>query len=66
MQTEKLNAGFLYLVKWLVISLLVSCLVGTATAWFLIALDFITLWRSGHIWIVNFLPLIGLAIGLGF
>jgi len=66
MQTEKLNAGFLYLVKWLVISLLVSCLVGTATAWFLIALDFITVWRSGHIWIVNFLPLIGLTIGLAY
>jgi H+/Cl- antiporter ClcA len=66
MQTEKLNANFLYLLKWVVISLLVACIVGSATAWFLMALDFVTTWRSDHIWIVNFLPLIGLAIGLAY
>jgi len=66
MQTEKLNANFLYLLKWVVISLLVACIVGSATAWFLMALDFVTTWRSHHIWIVNFLPLIGLAIGLAY
>jgi len=66
MQTEKLNANFLYLLKWLVVSLLVACIVGSATAWFLIALDFVTVWRSDHIWIVNFLPLVGLAIGLAY
>lgn len=66
MQTLKLKASFLYLLKWLTISLLVACLVGTATAWFLISLDFTTNWRSTHIWIVNFLPLVGLAIGLAY
>jgi len=66
MQTEKLNANFLYLLKWVVISLLVACIVGSATAWFLMALNFVTTWRSDHIWIVNFLPLIGLAIGLAY
>ena len=66
MQIEKLNANFLYLLKWLFISLLVACIVGSATAWFLMALNFVTTWRSDHIWIVNFLPLIGLAIGLAY
>ena len=66
MQTKKNNSVFLYLLKWLVISLLVACIVGSTTAWFLLALDFVTTWRSDHIWIVNFLPLVGLAIGLAY
>jgi len=41
-------------------------LVGSATAWFLIALDFVTIWRTNHIWVVNFLPLIGLGIGFAY
>jgi H+/Cl- antiporter ClcA len=44
----------------------VGGIVGSATALFLISLDLVTLWRSDHIWIVNFLPLIGLAIGLAY
>ena len=39
-------------------------IVGSATALFLISLDLVTLWRSDHIWIVNFLPIAGLLIGL--
>jgi H+/Cl- antiporter ClcA len=39
-----------------------AVLVGSATAWFLIALDFVTIWRTDQIWVVNFLPLIGLGI----
>jgi len=41
-------------------------LVGTVTAWFLIALDIVTIWRTDQIWIVNFLPLIGLGIGFAY
>jgi H+/Cl- antiporter ClcA len=43
-----------------------AVLVGSATAWFLIALDFVTIWRTDQIWIVNFLPLIGLGIGFAY
>jgi len=43
-----------------------AVLVGSATAWFLIALDFVTIWRTDHIWVVNFLPLIGLGIGFAY
>ena len=63
MQMNKINTHLLFLLKWLIITILTVSLVGSATAWFLIALDIVTIWRSNHIWIVNFLPLIGLGIG---
>jgi H+/Cl- antiporter ClcA len=66
MQNKKFNTNFLHLPKWLLICILVSTIVGSATAWFLIALDFVTIWRTDHIWVVNFLPLIGLGIGFAY
>jgi H+/Cl- antiporter ClcA len=38
--------------------------VGSATAFFLQTLDYVTLLRTNHIWVVYFLPIAGLAIGL--
>jgi H+/Cl- antiporter ClcA len=38
--------------------------VGSATAFFLQTLDYVTLLRTKHIWVVYFLPIVGLAIGL--
>jgi H+/Cl- antiporter ClcA len=38
--------------------------VGSATAFFLQTLDYVTLLRTNHIWVVYFLPIVGLAIGL--
>jgi len=66
MQEKKLNTSFLFILKWIAICILVGSLVGSATALFLISLDGVTLWRSNHIWIVNFLPFVGLAIGLAY
>jgi H+/Cl- antiporter ClcA len=66
MQEKKLNISLLFILKWILICLLVACLVGSATALFLISLDRVTLWRTQHIWIVNFLPFIGLIIGLAY
>ena len=66
MQEKKLNISLLLILKWILICLLVACLVGSATALFLISLDRVTLWRSYHIWMVNFLPFVGLAIGLAY
>ncbi len=66
MQEKKFNTGLLFILKWILICLLVACLVGSATALFLISLDRVTLWRSNHIWMVNFLPFVGLAIGLAY
>jgi H+/Cl- antiporter ClcA len=38
--------------------------VGSATAFFLQSLDYVTLLRTNHIWVVYFLPMAGLLIGL--
>lgn len=51
-------------VKWLVIALAVGALAGTASAGFLVALDWATDWREGHRWIIALLPLCGLGVGL--
>lgn len=66
MQEKKLNTSFLFILKWIAICILLGSLVGSATGLFLISLDGVTLWRSNHIWIVNFLPFVGLAIGLAY
>ena len=63
---KKINSSLIFILKWLVISILTIGLIGTATAWFLIALDFVTIWRTDHIWLVNFLPLIGLGLGYAY
>lgn len=49
--------------KWLVLGLLVATLAGTASAWFLMALDWATRTREAHHGLLALLPLAGLAIG---
>jgi len=66
MQMKKISTHLLFILKWLFITIMTAGLVGSATAWFLIALDFVTNWRTDHIWVVNFLPLIGLGIGYAY
>jgi H+/Cl- antiporter ClcA len=66
MQMKNINTSFLCMLKWLAITILTASIVGSSTAWFLMALDYVTLWRSEHIWIVNFLPFMGLGIGLAY
>jgi H+/Cl- antiporter ClcA len=66
MQMKKISTHLLFILKWLFITIMTAVLVGSATAWFLIALDFVTIWRTNQIWVVNFLPLIGLGIGFAY
>ena len=66
MQMKKISTYLLFILKWLFITIMTAVLVGSATAWFLIALDFVTIWRTNRIWVVNFLPLIGLGIGFAY
>jgi H+/Cl- antiporter ClcA len=63
---KKISTHLLFILKWLFITIMTASIVGSATAWFLIALEFVTIWRSDHIWVVNFLPLIGLGIGFAY
>ncbi|OON67050.1 chloride channel protein [Hymenobacter sp. CRA2] len=54
----------LYLLRWLLICAVVSALAGTASAGFLVALDWTTRTREAHPWLVLLLPLGGLLVGL--
>ena len=51
------------LFKWMVISLLVSGLIGSTTALFLYSLDMATNFREANQWIIYTLPITGLLIG---
>ena len=64
MKPNNLKNTFLHQIKWLAIYILVGGIVGSATAAFLHSLDYVTLFRMEHIWIVYFLPIAGLMIGL--
>jgi H+/Cl- antiporter ClcA len=64
MSLNKFNSTIVSGVKWLAIYILVGGIVGSATAFFLQTLDYVTLLRTNHIWVVYFLPIVGLAIGL--
>jgi H+/Cl- antiporter ClcA len=59
-----LNKKFKYYLRWIFISAIIGVLAGTASAWFLAALEFATNFRESHAWLVMFLPIGGLVIGL--
>lgn len=52
------------IIKWFIISLIISCLSGTASAFFLASLDWATHWRESHLYIIALLPIGGFLIGL--
>lgn len=56
----------LFLARWLLICAGVGVLVGTASAGFLLALDWITAWREAHPWIIWLLPAAGFIIGASY
>jgi H+/Cl- antiporter ClcA len=64
MSLNKFNSTIVSGVKWLAIYILVGGIVGSATAFFLQSLDYVTILRTNHIWVVYFLPMAGLVIGL--
>ncbi|MBC6111821.1 voltage-gated chloride channel family protein [Pedobacter fastidiosus] len=57
---------FLSTLKWLLLSALLGGIVGSASALFLETLNLATNWREEHLWIIAFLPLAGLVIGLAY
>lgn len=48
---------------WLLLSVLVAALAGSASAFFLFALDWVGLTRERHPWLIALLPLAGLLVG---
>lgn len=55
-----------YLVKWTLLSLIIGGLVGSVSAFFLIALQWATQSREMNNWVIIFLPVAGLIIGYTF
>lgn len=55
---------FLYLFKWLFLSVLSGACIGSASALLLVSLEWATQYREHHLWIIALLPLAGLVIGL--
>ncbi|WP_369410473.1 voltage-gated chloride channel family protein [Pontibacter qinzhouensis] len=54
----------MFIIKWLLISSLVGVLVGSASAFFLVSLEWVTTFRESHLSIIWLLPLGGLLVGL--
>jgi H+/Cl- antiporter ClcA len=52
-----------YLVKWLVLASLVAALAGSASAFFLFALDYVTSTRIAHRQLIWLLPVAGFVVG---
>ena len=60
------SATLLFLLRWLLICGLIGGLAGTASAGFLVALDWVTRWREAHPWALALLPAAGLLIGVAY
>ncbi|WP_321424314.1 voltage-gated chloride channel family protein [uncultured Bacteroides sp.] len=57
---------FIYLIRWILISAVVSLIIGSASAFFLKSLEWATDWRESHLWIIGLLPIGGLIVGLTY
>lgn len=56
----------IFLGRWLLLASLVGALAGTASAGFLVALEWVTRWREAHPWALALLPAGGLLVGLAY
>lgn len=52
--------------KWLLVSVVLGSVIGSASALFLVSLNWVTDYREQHLWIIAFLPAAGLLIGLTY
>ncbi|MCI9845032.1 chloride channel protein [Flavobacterium pectinovorum] len=66
MNFQKLKELFLTSFKWIFICTLIGVFSGSASAFFLVSLEFVTQIRIQHDWIIWFLPVGGLLVGLSY
>ena len=59
-----LKNTFLLTTKWILVCVLIGVFSGSASAFFLVSLDWVTQFREHNNWIIWLLPIGGLAIGL--
>jgi len=64
----KLDFGLILLstLKWLSIAMLIGVVVGSASALFLVTLNWATNFREQNLWMISLLPVAGLIIGLAY
>ncbi|WP_418263395.1 chloride channel protein [Flavobacterium faecale] len=63
---EKVNNTLPILLKWFFICVLIGFFSGSASAFFLVSLEWVTQIRVQNSWIIWLLPIGGLGIGLGY
>ena len=56
----------IFTLRWLLLASLVGALAGTASAGFLVSLEWATAWREAHGWALALLPVGGLLVGLAY
>ena len=66
MTSQKLKEILLNTFKWILICFLIGILSGSASAFFLVSLEWVTQFRIHHDWIIWLLPFGGLIIGLSY
>lgn len=66
MNLEKTKKISSLLLKWISICILIGFFSGSASAFFLVSLEWVTQIRENNNWIIWLLPIGGLAIGLGY
>ena len=66
MNFQKLKEALLPIFKWIFICVLIGIFSGSASAFFLISLEFVTQFRIQHDWIIWLLPLGGLLVGFSY
>ncbi|MGJ1205601.1 voltage-gated chloride channel family protein [Sphingobacterium lactis] len=53
-----------YIFRWLLICMLLGLCIGTASAGFLVSLEWATTFRENHLWLIALLPIAGFVVGL--
>lgn len=66
MTSQRLKEIFLTTFKWILICVLIGILSGSASAFFLVSLEWVTQFRIHHNWIIWLLPIGGLLVGLSY
>jgi H+/Cl- antiporter ClcA len=66
MNLEKARRIIILTLQWIFICLLIGLFSGSASAFFLVALEWVTQFRENHNWIIAGLPIGGLIIGLAY
>jgi H+/Cl- antiporter ClcA len=66
MNFQKLKEALLTIFKWIFICVLIGIFSGSASAFFLVSLEFVTQFRIQHDWIIWLLPVGGLVVGYSY